>query len=66
MTVAFIIGLCAIATIWGLVRGGGGRLMLVAAVVTGWGVGLARQLSDTGTGIAANLGDMLAQLGGSL
>lgn len=66
MTVALIIGVCAIATVWGLVRGGGGRLMLVAAVVTGWGVAIAGQLAETGTGLAANVGDMIAQLGGSL
>ena len=66
MTEAFIIGLCAIVTVIGLIRGDVGRPTIVCALVVGWGVGLAHTLADTGTALAANLGDFVAQLGGAL
>lgn len=66
MTVTLIVGLCAIVTVWGLISGGGGRLMLLSAVVVGWGVGIAQQLAASGTDLLAHLGDMVTRLGGSL
>lgn len=66
MTEAFIVGLCVLAVLWGLVSGNGGRLMLIAGIVVGVFVGLAATLASTGTGLLASLGEMVARLGGSL
>jgi hypothetical protein len=66
MTVELIVGLCAIAVVYRLFTGDAGRIALLAAVVVGWGVGIARTLADQGTGLLAGLGDAIAQLGGAL
>lgn len=66
MTVALVVGICVIMVVWGLISGNGGRLMLLAAVVVGWSVHIAQQLASSGTNLLTNIGDLVAQLGGSL
>lgn len=60
---AFIIGLCLIAVVWGIASGGGGRLMLLAAIVVGAFVGIAATLATSGVNVLGSIGELVARLG---
>lgn len=66
MTVALVVGICVIMVVWGLISGNGGRLMIAAAIIVGWGVHIAQTLAGSGTNLLTNIGDLVARLGGAL
>lgn len=66
MTVALVVGICVIMVVWGLISGNGGRIMLLAGVIVGWGVHIAQQLAGSGVNLLTNIGDLVSQLGSSL
>jgi hypothetical protein len=60
---AVLIGLALIAVVWALFTGGGGRWVIVAAVVVGVSIGLAGQLVGSGMDLAQSLTELVARLG---